>query len=177
MDNRTRTDNEPTALYRLFDAGSTLLYVGISNNFGQRWVQHAAEQVWWPEVKRQTVDWCSSRTEAAMLEKEAIKAESPKYNFAHSGRRPSERPPSLTAVIAGDLLGEQLGKQVTRRHDARWARCATPQDARLLGVPAGTAVLVVASRFTDENGELVAYRETRIPSGVGVSYEWHAAPA
>ena len=76
---------ERTALYRMFDAESVLIYIGISKHFGVRWAEHAAAQPWWHEVQRQTVDWYPSREEAALAEVIAIKAEKPKYNVMHAG--------------------------------------------------------------------------------------------
>lgn len=72
------------ALYRVFGPDDALLYVGISNNFGTRWQQHAGKQEWWPEVRRQTVDWYDTRIEAAAAEVDAIKTERPQYNRAHN---------------------------------------------------------------------------------------------
>ena len=76
--------SERTALYRMFDREGTLLYVGITNNFGRRWARHAATQPWYPDVQRQTVDWYPSREDAEREEVDAIKAEVPKYNTMHS---------------------------------------------------------------------------------------------
>lgn len=78
----------PTALYRVYDAGDLLLYVGISNNFGYRWQQHGAVQPWWGEKRRLTVQWYDSRPEAGEAEAAAIKAEKPKYNITHAEPRP-----------------------------------------------------------------------------------------
>lgn len=78
------SDAVPTALYRLFGDGDLLLYIGISDTFGRRWNQHAQSQSWWPEVRRQSVDWYQSRPEAETAEEAAIKAEGPRHNIMHN---------------------------------------------------------------------------------------------
>ena len=75
-----------TALYRLFSAEDALLYVGISNNFGQRWRQHARTQPWWSERRRMATVWFDSRPDAEAAEEAAIKTEHPKYNKQHTER-------------------------------------------------------------------------------------------
>ena len=37
---------DPTALYRLFGDADLLLYIGISDDFGRRWKEHAKTQPW-----------------------------------------------------------------------------------------------------------------------------------
>lgn len=92
---RVATAPRRTALYRMFDVDGALLYIGIAYSFGRRWAQEAAEKSWWPEVQRQTVEWYSSREEAHRAEVEAIQAEKPKYNIAHTPQRP-RRPKRVT---------------------------------------------------------------------------------
>jgi hypothetical protein len=72
--------SERTALYRMYGDANRLLYIGISKNFGMRWQKHASTQPWWPQVKRQTIDWYDSREEARAAELAAIPAEKPLYN-------------------------------------------------------------------------------------------------
>lgn len=84
--------NEPTALYRCFNAEGVLLYIGISRDFGTRWKNEAREFDWWPQVKSQTVYWHDSRTEAEDAERDAIKAERPRHNKQHAV-------PELVAII------------------------------------------------------------------------------
>lgn len=76
--------SERTAIYRLFAADDTLLYIGIAKRFGTRWEQHARVQPWWPHVEHQTVRWLPSREDARLAEDVAIKAERPVYNIAGS---------------------------------------------------------------------------------------------
>lgn len=69
------------AVYRFYDAGDALLYVGVTKNFGLRWQRHASAKPWWPEVQRQTVDWYDE-AEALRVEVEAIEREKPLHNVA-----------------------------------------------------------------------------------------------
>jgi predicted GIY-YIG superfamily endonuclease len=78
-----------TALYRIRGEGSLLLYVGVSDNFGRRWKEHAKQQPWWAEMRSLSVDrWYESRDAAEMAERAAIKVERPKYNQQHAVRLP-----------------------------------------------------------------------------------------
>ena len=76
--------SERTALYRFYGEDDVLLYVGITNELGQRWSNHARLKPWWPEVVRQEAIWLPTREEAAAAEVTAIKSETPRYNIAHA---------------------------------------------------------------------------------------------
>lgn len=82
---------EPTAVYRFYDRGGALLYVGISCNLGTRWGKHAADKTWWPLVTKRTVVMYGSREEA---ESTAILTESPIHNVAGREPRPKPKRPS-----------------------------------------------------------------------------------
>lgn len=75
---------ERTALYRLFNAAGTLLYIGISVNPDVRWRVHAREKSWWAEVSERTVEWFETRKAAEAAEVAAVAAELPGYNVEHS---------------------------------------------------------------------------------------------
>jgi len=72
------------SLYRLYDVDDHLLYVGISQNFAQRWSQHAGLKPWWADVARTTVEHFPDRSEALAAEREAIRSEQPIYNLTHN---------------------------------------------------------------------------------------------
>jgi hypothetical protein len=98
----------PTALYRLFGDGDALLYIGIARIFGRRWHQHAQSRSWWPEVRRQTVDWHPSRELAAAAEVQATGNERPKYNIQHAsksiaGSTPAQPAAARIRMTAGEL--------------------------------------------------------------------------
>ena len=71
---------DPTAVYRLYAADGSLLYVGISNQPEIRWQQHALEKRWWPEVAAKDTFWYDDRDTAAAEEMRAIVSEDPRHN-------------------------------------------------------------------------------------------------
>lgn len=75
----------PTVLYRHFNAGGELLYVGITgaHRGKQRWHEHAETKAWWSEVAHSTVsDPYPTRADALYAEACAIRDERPRYNIA-----------------------------------------------------------------------------------------------
>lgn len=83
-------------LYRLFDADSNLLYVGIATNPQARFRTHRGDKAWWPAVASVTLTEFATRSDAAAAEKEAIRNESPLHNHVHNHSRqlsPSEQTP------------------------------------------------------------------------------------
>lgn len=76
----------PTALYRLLDAGGTLLYVGITDNVAHRLRQHARSKPDWPLVASVAVDMHPDRASAAAAEVRAIKDEAPAWNVVGVAR-------------------------------------------------------------------------------------------
>lgn len=89
---RSRAENElrrrdrlwdtdrPTALYRFFNVGGDLLYVGISFDPDARLLQHAADKPWMDYAALRTVEWLPNRAEALRREAEVIFLEQPRYN-------------------------------------------------------------------------------------------------
>lgn len=78
---------ERTALYRLYDTESVLLYVGISTYPKYRFKEHAGDKAWWHHVTRREIVWLDSREEALKAEAEAMVEERPLYNgYHHLGR-------------------------------------------------------------------------------------------
>jgi len=71
-----------TALYRLWSADGTLLYVGIADNLKARFDDHKKEKRWWGDVAKVTVVWYGSRKDAFQAEDIAIKTEHPIHNIA-----------------------------------------------------------------------------------------------
>lgn len=72
-------------LYRMYDRGNRLLYVGISFNAGTRATQHATDKPWWPHVATITVEHLSCPwDEALAIEKRTIHAERPIHNKIHN---------------------------------------------------------------------------------------------
>jgi predicted GIY-YIG superfamily endonuclease len=96
--------SERTAVYRLFDTEDDLLYIGVSDQFGARWHQHAKVQPWWRDVDHQTITWFDTRDEALATETAAIKAEQPLYNIVHNGQH--GRPGSAKDAVTGFMIPE-----------------------------------------------------------------------
>ncbi len=74
-----------TALYRRFDGGGTLLYLGITDFLQLRCKHHDRYSVWAPLAARMTVEWFATRTEAEAAEVAAIRNEHPVFNLQHAG--------------------------------------------------------------------------------------------
>ncbi|MFJ2374984.1 hypothetical protein ACIOZL_19575 [Streptomyces sp. NPDC087769] len=72
------------AVYRLYDADGTLLYVGMSCDPAKRFMGHRADKPWWGEVDTHTLEWFGTRAGASVVEVAAITDERPKYNKAHN---------------------------------------------------------------------------------------------
>lgn len=92
--------DERTALYKAFDAGGRLLYVGIARNWGSRWSQHAERSPFYATVARLEIEWCVSRAAALAREAELIRSKRPAHNIrsARPAPRPSAPPPLLAGV-------------------------------------------------------------------------------
>lgn len=73
------------ALYRFYSATGQLLYVGITNNPGNRFTQHQQDKPWWHDVAGISVERFDTREEALAAETRAIAVEHPLYNV----KRPS----------------------------------------------------------------------------------------
>lgn len=82
-------DDRRTALYRIRSASDDLLYIGISANPPQRWLQHADDKSWWSEVAGFSIEWFGSRAEALAMEAHAIRSEHPLHNVVHNQQRPA----------------------------------------------------------------------------------------
>lgn len=67
-------------LYRCFDAGDVLLYVGVTFNVSARKSQHRKRAAWFSNVKRVSIETFDSRHEAELAEYRVIQTERPKIN-------------------------------------------------------------------------------------------------
>jgi predicted GIY-YIG superfamily endonuclease len=103
----------PTAVYRFYDAGDALLYVGATDDLERRWKHHSYVQPWWPEVdqKRNEVTWYPDRESALAAETAAIKAERPRINTIHAVERPP-RPELAPADTRTRLTTTEVGAKV-----------------------------------------------------------------
>lgn len=83
------TGNEPTQLYRHFDAQGRLLYVGISLSTVARLTQHRNSSDWYSQISRVEIQKFDTRSEAEGAEWEAIQKEKPIHNIV--GNKPASR--------------------------------------------------------------------------------------
>lgn len=87
--------NSSCAVYRHFDQGGNLLYVGMSGSVFRRLQSHIHQSHWAGQVARIEIQHCASRAEAAEVERQAIRTERPAHNvngFAET--QPKKRGPS-----------------------------------------------------------------------------------
>ena len=73
-----------TALYRLYAADGTLLYIGVTGKLSVRFYYHSREKRWWPQVHGKRITWYDSRAEAEEAERCAILGENPVHNIFHT---------------------------------------------------------------------------------------------
>lgn len=57
----------------MYSINNSLLYVGISNNFIDRFQRHKSIQPWWTEIATVTMEHFKSRKKAEAAERKAIK--------------------------------------------------------------------------------------------------------
>jgi predicted GIY-YIG superfamily endonuclease len=138
---------ERTALYRLFDANGTLLYLGISRNPENRWKLHSDRQTWWHHVAEKTVEWYPSRTEAEAAEARLTAEELPLYDRATKSAAEvvryddTEDQARVTEWLIRELATAQPGWEIgvgkaaracnTSRTSARHAMYALAKGGRL----------------------------------------------
>lgn len=73
-----------TALYRLYAADGTLLYIGVTGKLSVRFYYHSREKRWWPQVHGKRITWYDDRAEAEEAERCAILGEHPVHNIFHT---------------------------------------------------------------------------------------------
>jgi hypothetical protein len=70
-------------LYRVRDAQDALLYIGVTENLGERFLGgHQHSPPWWPDLAALSVTSYPSIAEARAAERDAIAAERPLWNIA-----------------------------------------------------------------------------------------------
>jgi predicted GIY-YIG superfamily endonuclease len=114
-------------LYRFHAADDTLLYVGMTINPGQRFIDHAHKKQWWSEVAKITLEQHADYPALVTAEREAIQTEKPLHNIIHNGRRvvaPVER------IYRGMERGEAYGLAL---HNGQFLICLV-EDGDEMGV-------------------------------------------
>lgn len=72
-----------TSLYRHFNGGGELLYVGVSLSALRRLGQHAEHSVWFKSIANVTIEHFETREDALIAERNAIIGECPLHNIRH----------------------------------------------------------------------------------------------
>lgn len=104
---------ERTALYRHFDTGRNLLYIGISVDPDARWKSHLYSRAEWPKMAASRTDeWFDTRAAAEAAEVAAIKTEWPRFNGSHNFVEAPFTPAIWTAPIAGHRKREVIAARV-----------------------------------------------------------------
>ncbi|MER6350612.1 GntR family transcriptional regulator [Streptomyces sp. NPDC001634] len=133
----------PIALYRLYDAEGTLLYVGISTNPKKRFIQHALFKPWWPSVARTSVSWLEvTRPEALAIEAAAIRDEEPLHNGKHNGVPAPFSPdewPTVSAPVRqkADTLADLIRAEIA---SGRWQAGMRVPDREEMANASGVGV-------------------------------------
>jgi predicted GIY-YIG superfamily endonuclease len=144
------------AVYRMYDQGGRLMYIGMSGRAGRRFDQHA-EKRWFPLVSTITLEWHATHAQARIAEIRAIADEKPRYNISgspvakramRSVTAEPEPPEPPRAAVLGDILkvfgctggmswhavAEQLAAQFPRKYSGI-TRDVISAQCRSFGVP------------------------------------------
>lgn len=98
-------------LYRMYDRGGALLYIGITCDPHSRFRTHSVEKDWWRDVDTIRVENFSDRESLAQAERQAILAELPRYNIKDTRTRGTY---SLLEIA------ELTGADQCLKHPERW---------------------------------------------------------
>lgn len=127
--------NEPTAVYKFYDADDVLVYVGITKNISQRWKQHEG-MAWAWGTKRREVTWLDNRPAALLAERLTVAAALKEVKALGSDVQDGER--RLRAVALACRVGwskHMIAQMLNVSPDAAFDLMRAACDAR--GVEAG----------------------------------------
>jgi hypothetical protein len=138
-----------TAVYRLFNRGGDLLYVGISSDPPTRCINHSYDKPWWPEVASRTEEWRETRALALKAETAAIRTERPKYNKMGAPDYPPKAPNDGRSVsVAG--FRARFTDYVNRTRYGNQITFLYSRDRRVAAlVPVDVAERILAEREAD----------------------------
>lgn len=149
-------DGYRTALYRFFDEGGALLYVGITADVEVRWLNHERYKPWWPQVAEKRVEWFDNRPDALAAELEAIRSERPVHNVIGTPEAHKRR----------DLAAEEVGSGALRAQFAEYIGRAQYSGEAVVIVDGTRKRKRVAALVSMDFYEraLAALGETRVPA-------------
>jgi predicted GIY-YIG superfamily endonuclease len=122
VSNNTDAAAREAAVYRLFSADGTLLYIGSSYSPDKRCAVHARTP-WWQEVALRTDEWHPNRSKAYWAETAAISAEAPKYNRMGTpayGAECSHRQQAMAHTLSVKCKVAAAALKVRSRIAAEW---------------------------------------------------------
>jgi hypothetical protein len=171
-----------TAVYRLFNAADTLIYIGIGKDPRKRWREHAKTKDWWPEVTTREIEWCETREEAEGIESGTIATKRPRYNNhpGMPGRTAGAFP--NTQKRAGWTPSEELLDLFAKHNDELQAAGRTRDviESRLVAIMRAGVTASRISKFTPWRPAtmLAMAKEAGIPARVPVpgGYEGQPSP-
>ncbi|MFJ1865522.1 hypothetical protein ACIOD1_12905 [Streptomyces sp. NPDC088097] len=143
----TAPERRQAAVYRLFAADDTLLYIGSAYDPEQRCIGHH-DKPWWPQVARRTEEWHPSRGAAYAAEMAAVAVERAKYNVmgAPGARSDAMRRRDEMARVRGQVIAEMHRVQNQAMADLR-AAGGSWREARDVADAAGLAFLEESGLF------------------------------
>ena len=99
------------AVYRFFDAGGRLLYIGATSSMASRISHHERNTPWWSEVARIETTAFPRRADAFAAERAAISAERPLHNARRAFAPVDRTERMLSAYVNDDMTLEQIGQR------------------------------------------------------------------
>ncbi len=111
-----------TSVYRFFDDRDVLLYVGMTNSLSHRLAQHEAKKSWWRAVSSVTIEHYNTREQAAIAEREAIRAELPYWNIEYQPDVPLLVRVGKLRSVLGEIIDEVMALAQRQRElqDPEW---------------------------------------------------------
>ena len=122
------------ALYRYFDRGEVLLYIGKSGVLATRSAAHIRRSQWMQFAARSTIERFGTPEEVGTAEREAIEAEHPIFNVQYN-----DTPEARTRLVAylteagrPDLVPVRIKSAPDPGHAADWRASIAPMDGDTL---------------------------------------------
>lgn len=118
----TVPNERPAAVYRLYAADGTLLYIGSAYAPDARWDEHR-KKPWAAKVARRSEAWFPDRAAAYAAETAAIKSELPRHNITNNPAAPPRGPLGPNPLAA--FLDRRIQEVERIGDDAEAALAAT----------------------------------------------------
>jgi hypothetical protein len=113
---------DTTSVYKYFDAGGALIYVGITNQGPARQKAHVRAAVWWSLAVRSEIEHFGTRAAAAKRESELIREHRPKFNVAGNPDRPPRARCTKKQMLFEELVKQKMQEQERSEAQSERAR-------------------------------------------------------